>query len=167
MPITIPTSLGRVSILPGGISGPLAKLFGNKFDSNAYYYPLDLNSDTAKRHYIKFDIYEILPGKPGTALVNGVKTSMQGITSTNGILENIKSGGTSLATGVGNAVQEISAINPTYKVKKSLYLNIPDTVNVSYAAGYDDVSLVGALGKPYFLAQVGASMYDKIGRAHV
>ena len=38
-------------------------------------------------------------------------------------------------------------------------------MNVAYNSQYGDMSLTGALGKPYFVAQAGASLYDSVSGA--
>lgn len=134
MPITIPSSIGGVSVLPGGISGPLAKLFQNKFQSNSYFYPQDLAQDTAKRHYIEINIMEQLASESrGQDIVND---------------------------DIVGATKQILGLKPKTRRRTSLYLNIPDTMNVQYSAGYDDLSMTQALGLPYFLAQGATSAYD-------
>jgi hypothetical protein len=60
-----------------------------------------------------------------------------------------------------NAFQALSASDVVRKDGNTIRLYVPDTVNVSYSAAYDDLSLAGVLGKPYFLAQAGVSMFDK------
>lgn len=135
MAIRIPSSLGGVSIFPGGISGPLSKLFNNKFQSNSFHYPQDLAQDTAKRHYIEFNILEQLPVEiPG-----------------------------SLPTSAPEAVEQtkqILGVKTKTNRRSSIYLNIPDTVNVQYNTAYDELSATQALGLPYFLAQGATSAYD-------
>jgi len=58
--ISIPTSIGGVSIPGNIINGPLGALFGNKFGLNSLQYPRDLGSAT-KGHIVQFSVNEIEP----------------------------------------------------------------------------------------------------------
>lgn len=150
--------------------GPLNKLYKDKFKNNIYQFPADLGQDN-RGHVIMFTVQKALPA------------SQQGLTSetTQTALTQIgRAGGavTGLVTGTANTSQVGTAINDatqgirditnelTRGLKRedgdSIALYVPDTVNVQYAAQYSDVSLTGALGKPLFLAQGIASVYDAL-----
>jgi hypothetical protein len=60
MPISIPTSIGGISIPGLATNGPLGALFKNKFGRQDLSYPRDLQSAT-RGHYIQFAINEIDP----------------------------------------------------------------------------------------------------------
>ena len=60
--ITIPTSIGGVSIPGAAIAGPLGALFGNKYGLESYQYPRNLGSAT-KGHIIKFSINQTQPAQ--------------------------------------------------------------------------------------------------------
>ena len=55
--ISIPTSIGGVSIPGAAVSGPLGPLYQNKFGRTDLQYPRDLQSAT-RGHYVKFEIKE-------------------------------------------------------------------------------------------------------------
>ena len=58
--ISIPSSIGGVSVPGSVINGPLGKLFGNKNTIENLYYPRDLGSAT-RGHWVQFSINEIKP----------------------------------------------------------------------------------------------------------
>lgn len=63
------------------------------------------------------------------------------------------------------AVLDFAAVlvsgQPKERIKETIALYIPDTLNVNYSTNYSDVSTTEVLGKPYMYAQIGASLYDK------
>jgi hypothetical protein len=58
--ISIPTSIGGVSIPGAVVNGPLGSLYQNKFGRTDLQYPRDLQSAT-RGHYVQFTISEIKP----------------------------------------------------------------------------------------------------------
>lgn len=72
-------------------------------------------------------------------------------------LSDVKS---SLSGLAGNFV----ASQPNTIAKETISLYVPDTLNVQYSSNYSDVSVTEALGKPYFYAQLGASIKDHFDR---
>lgn len=119
-------------------NGPLNELYKNRFTNNIFQFPSDLSSDN-RGHVITFTVQEQLP------------SSDQGVQApdvANGDIRTIAS--------------DLFRINPKRKEGDTVALYVPDTVNVQYAAQYSDISLTNALGKPLFLAQTAASIYDKI-----
>lgn len=83
-----------------------------------YNYPADLNSNT-KRHYVKFYIKQIVQGgTDGMARAGGVDDTAYGI---------------SVAPRVTNPIAAIA-------------LYMPDTLNASYNASYDELSLTNEAG---------------------
>ena len=166
MPISIPTSIAGISV-PGAINGPLQALYGNKYDRASYNYPRNLGTDATRSHVIKFTVMKPSPSNNSELGTNSVK------------LFNSATGGGTLS-GVANTVAGLFEGNVSQEIKntskaiidditaadvkrsagESIALYIPDTVNVSYGASYDEISLTESLGKAYFLAQAGTSMYD-------
>ena len=57
--ISIPTSIGGVSIPGSVVSGPLGALFGNKYGRTDLSYPRDLGS-ASKQHYVTITIIQKL-----------------------------------------------------------------------------------------------------------
>ena len=176
MPISIPTSIAGISV-PGTINGPLQLLYGNKFDFKGLKYPRNLGSDATRSHVIVFTSYAPVESYKSNAATNiGIigKDISQNITQNLNIgAQNLKnkftgSGGEqayvplpeTTKKAAGELAEEISAADVPRKPDTSIALYIPDTVNVSYGASYDDISLTESLGKAYFLAQAGTSMLD-------
>jgi hypothetical protein len=157
------------SSLSGGVSGPLSSLYENKYKRVNYQYPRNLGTDSTRRHYIGFTILE-----PDPTYANNIKAdfennfailqnqSIQSLDArTNGVetssLNSVLKEGYNAASA---AVQSIAQSDVKRRPRTYINLYVPDTVNVTYNAGYGDVSLTTALGTPYFLAQGGASLYD-------
>ncbi len=157
------------SSMSGGVSGPLSSLYENKYKRVNYQYPRNLGTDSSRRHYIGFTILE-----PDPKYANNIKADYQNNLA---MIENQSlssddartsgaevSGLESNLRGVYNqasaAVQAIAQSDVKRRPRTYINLYVPDTVNVTYNAGYDGLSLTAALGTPYFLAQGGASLYD-------
>lgn len=145
MPISIPTSIAGISV-PGTINGPLQLLYGNKFKFDGLKYPRNLGTDATRSHVIKFTSYRPLQDYSSEIGTNTIKL----ITGSN----------TERIEALGDIANEVSAADVPRQPDTSIALYIPDTVNVSYGASYDDISLTESLGKAYFLAQAGTSMLD-------
>jgi hypothetical protein len=179
MPISIPTSIAGISV-PGTINGPLQLLYGNKFKFDGLKYPRNLGTDATRSHVIKFTSYapiEKYSSQIGTNVGTLIKSAgdVTRVAGQNAIIgaENLANrvGGTGTQQAyvqipdgtrkaVGDIANEISAADVPRQPDTSIALYIPDTVNVSYGASYDDISLTESLGKAYFLAQTGTSMLD-------
>ena len=157
--ISIPSSIGGVSIPGAAINGPLGALFGNKYNVNSYKYPRDLESAT-RGHVVKFSINEIQPigyqenkEYSLTSAVNGVGnaigTALQPVTNFLGTGN----------LGDGTTKFNLSLEPEKKKLAATISLYMPDTVSFSYEAEYSDdtnladvaakslESLAGAFGK--------------------
>lgn len=131
--ISIPTSIGGVSIPGALVNGPLGALFGNKFGANFMQYPRDLTSAT-RGHVIQFSINEIQPVtyEEASKFV-GNFTSGEGITNAFNTVKNFLSSDT----------QKTLNFKPKKKRKAAtISLYIPDTMNFTYAAGYASTNLM-------------------------
>jgi hypothetical protein len=154
--ISIPTSIGGLTI-PGSVtSGPLGALFGNKFGRNDLSYPRDLGSAT-RGHYIQFNVLEV---KPATYDVSTVLTDIGkkaaaglGIASnqTGSFLEDPVAYIKNTAAGVVNFASNPESITKALTFTQSntipagsISLYIPDTVNFTYNAQYENTSLATA-----------------------
>ena len=184
MPISIPTSVAGISI-PGAVNGPLNLLYGNKYDKTNYRFPRDVGSNPTRQHVILFTINEPDPIQLGDVLqqasdaaVNIAKTVGPALATAAGQLTfKDKSGAiqTLVASGeaakadiknFGDTVNSLTTPKLNRKIGDSIALYIPDTVNVTYGADYNDkFSLTDALGKPYFLAQGAVSLYNTFKQA--
>jgi hypothetical protein len=162
MPISIPTSIAGISV-PGILNGPLQLLYGNKYARSDFNYPRNLGSDATRSHVIKFTSMMPAPGAGVSTLGTNIAGVVEGGvelagntlagTNTDGAISKIQ-------TNTEQLVNDISRADVPRVADKSIALYIPDTVNVSYSAGYDDISLTQSLGQAYFLAQAGSSLID-------
>jgi len=131
--ISIPTSIGGVSIPGNIINGPLGALFGNKFGSNSYQYPRDLGSAT-KGHIVQFSVNEIDP-----ITYEEAKTFINKSTSIEGVKEQFNS----VKNFFSGDAQKTLNFKPKKKRKvATISLYIPDTLNFQYTSGYGNLSLV-------------------------
>jgi hypothetical protein len=170
--ISIPTSIGGVSI-PGLVTnGPLGALFKNPFGRQDLQYPRDLQSAT-RGHVVNFAINEIDPLRYEEAkslLVNkvrgigaGITTALQDTGQNSGDVEAQEGGfyGQSITDKIldGTYTKEINLAfkNRTKKSTKSISLYMPDTVNFNYGASYGQTDLLTAFSSvPIVGAAVGA-----------
>lgn len=174
MPITISipdqiTNAVNNSDLSESVKGPLTSLFTNNYVKSTYRYPADLGSNPARKHSIVFTIMTAMPAtsagdlagtgqawsSAGTDIASAAKTAYGGDWEKAG--EDLKSAADKVTPALTPFLK--TAVDRTTGSTIALY--IPDNVNVTYSNNYDsDVSLSSALGKPYFLAQGAASLYN-------
>jgi hypothetical protein len=207
--ISIPTSIGGISI-PGSLaSGPLAALVNPTGGSKTLQYPSDLLSSPTKSHAVYFTIKKVQPmtldekktsnldlSSIGSAAenlkinnsLNGLNTSAlaQVSSSITNVTNNITSTASNfVGSTVGNAVNSVtnaigsavdgvaqgasSAISkltgsstikaflkpPTKDIDAVIALYMPDTLNISYSADYQDFSLTSDLGTKGRIGQTG------------
>ncbi len=176
-----------------GLSGPIAKLFENRYQIQQLSYPRNLASDATRRHVIEFIVRVPDPSYNqiaalGSAIGSAISVAQTGANLNEDINNFADIGPTNLGSGtfvnqarqaLDSAGNILSQLGPSAKalvdvisatdVKRingpTIRLYIPDTVNVAYNSQYGDMSLTGALGKPYFVAQAGASLYDSVAGA--
>jgi hypothetical protein len=130
--ISIPTSIGGVSIPGNIINGPLGALFGNKFGLNSLQYPRDLGSAT-KGHIIQFSVNEIEP-------IN-YEEAKKFVTTTSS-LQDVADKFNSVKNFFSQDAQKTLNFKPKKKRKvATISLYIPDTLNFQYNAGYGNLSL--------------------------
>jgi len=172
-----------VSSITGGVSGPLSSLYKNNYQRATYQYPRNLGTDSTRRHYISFTILE-----PDTSYNNEIGNNLKAIgdKAVGELKSDAKKVAADAATtltdaafpGVGTffrdlfgaaknlgsnasaAIQTIAQADVKRRPRTYINLYVPDTVQVSYGAIYNDQSLVDALGTPYFLAQAGSSVIN-------
>jgi hypothetical protein len=153
--ISIPNSIGGVSIPGALISGPLGALFGNKFGRTDLQYPRDLQSST-RGHVVMITINEVQPAtyesvkssflKATDSIVgsgedfknsfaDAIDTVRNGEVSIGGILDKTKE-------ILGN--ENINIKSPTKKGVATVSLYIPDTMAFQYSSSYSQLSLVDA-----------------------
>jgi len=148
--ISIPTSIGGVSIPGAALKGPLGKLFGNSNKFELLSYPRDLGSGQ-KNHVIQFCINEIQPtgyeqGKSYTLndAFKGVKNSANEIYNAgkdNFVGKDFVEKGSNAA----GAVIDQSKITFTQKKSQivgAINLYMPDTLEFTNSASYNQTSLL-------------------------
>jgi hypothetical protein len=149
--ISIPTSIGGVSIPGLAVNGPLGLLYKNPFGRNDLQYPRDLQSAT-RGHVVHFAINEINPltyeqtkdfliksGKDIAAAAPGVASNL--ISNPGEVLIN---GFKSLSSGELTQQANLLFKNRTKKSNKSISLYMPDTLNFTYSASYGQTDLLTA-----------------------
>ena len=122
--ITFPDNSGATTPTQASpATGPLSTLYKTSgISGNIFTYPYDLGS-SSKNHYVKFWVKQIVS--------QGVGTSSSG-------QDTKKNGGQKLFTEL---------IQPqTYDPVAAICLYMPDTLNASYSASYDELSLTNELG---------------------
>ena len=135
--ISIPSSIGGVSIPGALVKGPLGALFGNKYNKNTLQYPSDLSSAT-KGHVVQFFINKIDPISYQEN--NNANVMGQNADTPAGALIN-KAYNTVL-----NLVDTAKSVNlelkpRTKRLDSTISLYIPDTVNFTYNSSYGNLSL--------------------------
>ena len=153
--ISIPSTIGGVTIPGTASSGPLGALFGSQYKLSALQYPRDLGSMT-KGHFIQFSLYERKAQsyeELSTATNNllNSKSLTEGITNTANFANavgaqvgDITNKVTSLFTGDANS-SLLSFTKETLSKPDIISLYMPDTVNLTNQAKYGDVSVVDAI----------------------
>jgi hypothetical protein len=155
---------------------PLGSLYENNSGIKMYRYPSDISSSKSI-HFIVFKFKKVAPEfKPniGTQVASNYekisRDNPAGINPSEDAnfrtlsrteqAEAIAPYAGQIAVNMGTAlVQAVATSGPTRIIDKTVALYIPDTVNVSYSAQYEEIGLSKALGTPYFLAQAGVSAY--------
>jgi len=178
MPISIPTNIAGISI-PGAVNGPLKALYGNKYQLSTYRYPSDLGANPARAHVIRFTIRTPAPQSEqptqqlGTNFLNAAinigniaANTAQSVTSTptvSGITDAVsKIPQQFQAENVKNVLDALKVLDVVRQDSTTISLYVPDTLNVIYSSGYNELSLTESLGKPYFAAQLGSSVFDYV-----
>lgn len=152
--ISIPTSIGGVSIPGNLINGPLGALFGNKFGINNLQYPRDLGSAT-KGHVIQFSVNEIEP-------INYEEAKK--FVTTASSLEDVKEKFNSIKNFFRQDEQKTLNFKPKKKRKvATISLYIPDTLNFQYNAGYGNLSLQQVVNETAGAATSALGNIPKLG----
>ena len=148
--ISIPTSIGGVSIPGAALKGPLGKLFGNSNKIEILSYPRDLGSAT-RNHVVQFRINEVQPIGYEQGKSYSISDAWKGVkNSANDIYNAGKSGfeGDGFTDKSFNSVSAvIDQSKVTFKQKKSqikaaINLYMPDTLEFTNAASYNQTSLL-------------------------
>lgn len=158
---------------------PLASLYTTKYDLAQMIYPRDLASNPARQHVVRFTT--LVPNPNGKnaitpeVITNAVASLGNLVTDTANIGKDVASnvlqsknpadvarlpGSKEDYSNIGGFLEKFASVAVDRMPKETIALYIPDTVNVQYGMNYSDVSLTDTLGKPYFYAQAGASVFD-------
>lgn len=173
MPISIPTNIAGISV-PGTINGPLAALYGNKHDLVDLKFPRDLGSNPTRLHVIQFRTLVPKPDSQQPQLgSNLTKIGSEALSRGRNIVNDVVDGDPNAirnnlagitqgeaAKATKSIIDSLRALDVQRQVSRVINLYVPDTLNTTYSASYDDISLTESLGKPYFLAQAGSTLYD-------
>ena len=130
--ISIPTSIGGVTI-PGAITGPLSALFGNKYSSSFLQYPRDLSSAT-RGHVVQFSINEVNEAN---------YTAEANYQPSDSFLDAAKNTASNLIDAAKSATLSLNARTKTNVATISLYM--PDMMNFTYQADYDDGQSIASI----------------------
>jgi hypothetical protein len=151
--ISIPNSIGGLSVPGALLNGPLSSLFGNKYDVQNLKYPRDLESAT-RGHLVKFNINEVEPIGYQEGTEYSLNTALNGIG--NAAANAVKSGVDSLSSFLPNSVSDFLGKNlpgdgktkfnlslePSKKrLAATVSLYMPDSVNFGYHASYGTLNL--------------------------
>ncbi len=156
--ISIPTSIGGVSIPGNLINGPLGALFGNKFGVNNYQYPRDLGSAT-KGHVVQFSINETDPltyeeiSQYVTDNFSSKRTQTPQQTA-----DDLKEKFNSVKEFfTGGTQKTLNFRRKRNRIVANISLYIPDTINFQYNVNYPETTLldVGASFFPLLSAVQG------------
>jgi hypothetical protein len=149
--ISIPTSIGGVTIPGGLINGPLGSLFGNPFSSELLQYPRDLQSAT-RGHVVHFTIKEVRPVNYED--VKNVFVSVGNAASNFGDkIVSVAKGESTVSDAFGfdmGKLIESSGLNfqpRRDKIAGHIFMYMPDTVNFQYGVTYNTTDLVTVAGK--------------------
>lgn len=152
MPITvIPSSIGGISIPGSLLNGPLGALFKKPGGLNILQYPRDLQS-SSRGHVVKFEINEVQPigiqeGKEYT-LKNAIDGTVEASKNLGQkILSNFPSNSITDSIFGGKNQNTETTFNASFepakkKVENVILLYMPDTMNFTYEAQYNETSLL-------------------------
>ena len=161
---------------------PLAALYENKYNLAQLVYPRDLGTNPARSHAIRFTTLVPDDKSPNaiteqdfTNFGNFLKNTYNASeTAVKNVYDAVK-GGTPIWTALtqadinfdkqgaqqlGQFIQKFGSTSIDRRPSETIALYIPDNVNVQYGMIYADVNLTDTLGKPYFYAQAGASLFE-------
>ena len=153
--ISIPTSIGGLTIPGTSTKGPLGALFDSRYKIANYQYPRDLGSAT-KGHAIKFTVNETDPISYQTDLTNSFGNLAQQTSSairegTGSAIEGAARAARQAITDVGSVTKEL-ATNANLSLTKrktrqgaTIALYMPDTVNFQYTPTYNTLGLRNTL----------------------
>ena len=141
--ISIPTSIGGVSIPGLAVNGPLGLLYKNPFGRNDLQYPRDLQSAT-RGHVVHFAINEIDPLKYEEFETKVLEAGTKAASAVGNIFSNPLDAVRKVTSGELTQQANLLFKNRTKKSNKSISLYMPDTLNFTYSASYGQTDLLTA-----------------------
>jgi hypothetical protein len=142
--ISIPSTIGGVTIPGTASSGPLGALFGSQYGLSSLQYPRDLGSMT-KGHVVQFSLFERKPtnfDKMATAANSGSLTEFG-----DSLIESGKQTISQISTTVVASNSPLLANADKQGKPEIISLYMPDTVNFTNGAQYSGTTLLSALGE--------------------
>ena len=167
--ITIPSSIGGVTIPGTSTGGPLGALFGSQYKLSALQYPRDLGSMT-KGHFVQFSLYQRKPQsyasfKAASTLSSNLNSESAQLGLASAIATDI--GGIAQGAFTKLASPNSSALSYTPEVTAKpdiISLYMPDTVNSTNHSMYGGTSIMGAVQETIGLAANAASRVPFFGK---
>ena len=151
--ISIPSTIGGVTIPGTSSSGPLGALFGSQYGLKSLQYPRDLGSMT-KGHFVQFSMFQRQPQKfTDFQSTQAIKNIADNGLNTNTALaagEALQNDGTTLLKNTTDKLftPNGSALGYTPEIQSKpdvISLYMPDTVNITNHASYNNTSIMGAV----------------------
>jgi hypothetical protein len=151
--ISIPTSIGGVTIPGLSTNGPLGLLYSSKFKGANFQYPRDLGS-LPKGHVITFTANEIIPSDYAPTLESGFNKIYAGVKSLNNSnIETLEQAAKDVATETTSFGKEflqktnLSLTKRKKSPKDTIALYIPDTMAFGNSVSYGKLSTRNTLLK--------------------
>jgi len=156
--ISIPSTIGGVTIPGTASSGPLGALFGSQYGHKSLQYPRDLGS-MGKGHVVQFSLFERTPTNFSELYQAGAEGSLTKAVAAGGKLLNTVKDVVATTNAALISIPETQG-NPPENI--SLYM--PDTVNFTNGAQYSGTTLLSALGETLGLINgIASKAPGKIG----
>ena len=169
--ITIPSTIGGITIPGTAASGPLGALFGSSYGLSSLQYPRDLGS-MKKGHFIQFSIFERKPGAYQLAqqtydttnkLLDSTVATEDKINSAKALLGSYGGAVESAFSVVATPNSSVLSKNQDFDTKPEIIsLYMPDTVNFQYNSVYSGTSIMGAMEEVANIAAKAGGAFGSI-----
>ena len=184
--ISIPNSIGGVAVPGGLLNGPLGALFGKKTgSSNQYQYPQDIGSNPTRSHSVLFTIKDIDPNsltEQKKTFINNqqqvVSSSLQGVnqaqgfkgtlSAIGGVVGSVVTVAGNVADVTGNLIERTASQGlqatlrpPIGSITDNITLYMPETLNMSYNAQWQEFSLTDTFGGVGRIAAAAMDAYSQ------
>ena len=142
--ISIPSTIGGVTIPGTASSGPLGALFGSQYNLSSLQYPRDLGSMT-KGHVVQFSLFERKP--VDFDQIKNTATSGDVIETFGAVKEGFEKVTNQVKEAISDPYYSILANSEKQGKPEIISLYMPDTVNFTNGAQYSGTTLLSALGE--------------------